>query len=128
MRQFFCIWYISLPYLMFIFCYVSLQRSMIKLLWHYNFLNFISGHGIVLVSQGICTHTNPMHPTWPNGCIPRLCVSNVSMRHFLGLDLLDKLELGSNLKSCYFVFMQKMDVFAHCSYPACGQKRIVLML
>jgi hypothetical protein len=74
----------------------------------------------VFVSHVICTNTNPMHPSWLNGCIPRLCVSNVSMRHFLGLSLLDKLELGSNLKSYYFLFMQKIDVFARCGYLACG--------
>jgi hypothetical protein len=74
-------------YSMFIFYYVSSQRSMIKLLWHYKFLHLESDRGMVLVSQVICTNTNHVHPIWLTGSIPRLCVSNVSMRRVFDLPL-----------------------------------------
>jgi hypothetical protein len=50
----FCICYVSWLYLC-LFGYVLLQTRMIKLLWNYNFLNFGSDQGIVLLSQVICT-------------------------------------------------------------------------
>jgi hypothetical protein len=95
---------------------------MVKLLWQYNFLNYLEVvRGVVLVSQVICTNTNLVHHTCLTNTIAGLCVSNVSMRLVLDLPLLDKLELCvSNLKSYYFIFMRKMGDCDYCGYHACG--------
>jgi hypothetical protein len=60
---------------------------MFQILWHYNFINFGSDQGIVLVSHVICTNTNHVYLTWLTISIPGLRVFNVSMRYFLDLVL-----------------------------------------
>jgi hypothetical protein len=54
---------------------------MIKLLWNYKFLNFGYDRRMVQVSHVICRNTNLVHTTWLNCTIPRVYLSNVSMRH-----------------------------------------------
>jgi hypothetical protein len=72
---------------------ILLQRPMIKMLWHCNFLNF--GCGIVLMRHVICRNINLMHPTWLTSSIPRVCVSSICMRHVLDLALHDVHFWGS---------------------------------
>ena len=61
----------------------SLQWPMIKMLGHYRCLNFGCDPRVVLARHVICTNTNLVHPTWLAGTIPKICVSNVSMRPYL---------------------------------------------